>query len=133
VSAAPRIFKRDGSVDLPDAPENTDPAAFGSRAHVAPYTPNPMSHHSLLPYEPTMFERDWAPLNETLLGEWVREATKETSWDTQGGTRFTCTAFLFFGGCAWGPTPRVSIEELKRMRADPPMPRPLPSDPPAQP
>jgi hypothetical protein len=122
-----RLFHRDGSIDLPDGDtEAGDPAAFGSRKRVAPYSPDPMVHRSPLPYEPTMFERVWAPRDESLLGEWVRNATRSKSWDTQGGTRISCSAFLFFGGCGWGPTPRVSIEELKRMRADPPMPRPAP-------
>lgn len=130
-----RIFRRDGSIDLPDTdssgadPARRDPAAFGLRKRVAPYSPDPMVHRSPLPYAPTPFEPFWVPRDETLLGEWVRKATRSTSWETQGGTRISCTAFLFFGGCGWGPAPRVSIEELKRMRADPPMPRPAPSLP----
>ncbi len=123
------VFNRDGSVNLPDAEGEAaagDPAAFGRRARVPAYTPDPMAHRSPLPYEPTRFERDWTPQGESLLGEWVSRATVTKTWDTAGGTRITCSSFLFFGGCAWGPAPRVTIEELKRMRADPPMPRPSP-------
>lgn len=121
------LFHRDGSIDLPDTDHaGNDPAAFGPRKRMAPYSPDPMVHRSPLPYAPTKFEGMWAPRDESLLGEWVRNATRSKSWDTQGGTRISCSAFLFFGGCGWGPAPRVSIEELKRMRADPPMPRPAP-------
>lgn len=124
-----RLYKRDGSLSLPDADHEAiaqDPAAFGRRARAPAYTPDPMAHRSPLPYEPTRFERYWTPRDEDLLDEWVRRATRTTSWDTEGGTRITCSAFLFFGGCGWGPAPRVPIEELKRMRADPPLPRPSP-------
>ncbi|MBN8480420.1 MAG: hypothetical protein J0L88_02395 [Xanthomonadales bacterium] len=127
-----RVFNRDGSVNLPDADSTAvaaDPTAFGRRQRTPAYTPDPMAHRSPLPYEPTRFERDWAPRDESLLGEWLRRSTRTTSRDTRGGTRITCSAFLFFGGCGWGPAPRVTIEELKRMRADPPLPRPSPPRP----
>ena len=121
------LFERDGSIVLPD-PDSApgDPAAFGSRARVPAYTPNPMVHRSPLPYEPTRFEGYWAPADENLLGEWMRRATFTRSWDTRYGTRITCSVFVLFGGCGWGHTPRVSIEELRRMRVEPPMPRPSP-------
>ncbi|MEP6880881.1 MAG: hypothetical protein ABI866_02755, partial [Dokdonella sp.] len=93
------------------------------------YTPNPMAHQSPLPYQATPFDRYWKPDGETLLGEWVRKASKEASHDTKYGTRVTCKAFLFLMACGWGPTPRVSIEELKAMRADPPAPRNSADDP----
>lgn len=132
VSSPLRVFNLDGSVTLPDVEGEAaaaDPAAFGRRARASAYAPDPMAHRSPLPYEPTRFERDWTPQGESLLGEWVSRATVTKTWDTAGGTRITCSSFLFFGGCAWGPAPRVTIEELKRMRADPPMPRPSPLQP----
>lgn len=125
-----KIFRRDGSIVLPDPEGSRAITNFDSTRKIAPFTPNPMAHPSPLPYEPTMFEKDWAPLDETQLGAFVRKATATKSWDTEGGTRITCTSFLLFGGCGWGPAPRVTIEELKRMRVNPPMPRPLPSDEP---
>jgi len=125
-AATGRLFNRDGTIDLPTAPADADPAAFGSRKQVAPYTPDPMVHQSPLPYVPTLFERDWKPRDETLLDQWVRSATVTRTWDTRGGNRISCSVFLFIGGCGFGWAPRVTIEELRRMRADPPMPRPSP-------
>ena len=106
-----------------------DPALFGARKPLAEFRSNPMSHESPLPYQPTRFDRYWKPDDETLLGEWVRKASKESSYDTKYGTRINCKAFLFLMTCGWGPTPRVSIEELKEMRANPPAPRTSADDP----
>ncbi len=126
-----RLFRSDGSVFLPIEQGDPDPAAFGSRRKDAPFAVNPMTHRSPLPYTPTMFERDWDPHDDELMPlEWLKSAMVEKSWrkswDTRGGTRITCEFLLILGGCGWGPSPRVTIEELKRMRADPPMRR-LPS------
>ena len=127
IDSVSAIFDQRGRVILPAAVTD-DPAVFGSRKH-APFTPNPMAHQSPLPYKATPFDRYWKPDGETLLGEWVRKASKEASYDTKYGTRVTCKAFLFLMACGWGPTPRVSIEELKAMRADPPAPRNSADDP----
>jgi hypothetical protein len=122
------IFDKQGRVILPAAPGD-DPAVFGSRQHTPEYSPNPMAHESPLPYKTTPFDRYWKPDGETLLGEWVRKASKETTYDTIHGTRITCKAFLFLMACGWGPTPRVTIEELKAMRETPPAPRNSADDP----
>lgn len=126
------IFDHHGRVVLPDAVAD-DPAIFGSRKHALEYTENPMAHQSPLAYKSTSFDRYWTPDGETLLGEWVRKASKTSSHDTKHGTRITCGAFLFLISCGWGPTPRVSIEELKAMRAEPPAPRHSADDPYVQP
>lgn len=123
-----KLFRRDGSIVLPDLDASRATSDFDSRTKITPFAKNPMNHPSPLPYKPTMFEKDWAPLDETPLGALVRKATVSKTWDTEGGTRISCTSFLLFSGCGWGPTPRMPIEELKRMRANPPMPRPLPTD-----
>lgn len=124
----PALFDRNARVVLP-APPDPDPARFGSREHKPGYAPDPMVHTSPLPYKPTVFDRYWTPEGETLLGEWVRKASKESSYDTKHGTRITCKAFLFLMACGWGPTPRVSIDELRAMRVDPPGPRDTVDDP----
>jgi hypothetical protein len=122
------IFDKHGNVILPAAPDD-DPAVFGSRKRTPEYSPNPMAHASPLPYKKTPFDKYWKPDGETLLGEWVRKASKETTYDTIHGTRITCKAFLFLMACGWGPTPRVTIEELKAMRETPPAPRNSADDP----
>jgi hypothetical protein len=131
-NAATGIFDKEGRVILPAAAED-DPAVFGSRKHTPEFSPNPMAHPSPLPYKATPFDRYWKPDGETLLGEWVRKASKETVYDTKHGTRITCKAFLFMMACGWGPTPRVTIEELKAMRENPPLPRHSADDPYVQP
>jgi hypothetical protein len=131
-AAAKGIFDKQGRVILPAA-AGDDPAVFGSRKHTPEYAPNPMAHASPLPYKETPFDKYWKPDGETLLGEWVRKASKETTYDTIHGTRITCKAFLFMMACGWGPTPRVTIEELKAMRESPPLPRHSADDPYVQP
>lgn len=133
-----RLFHSDGSVLLPIEQDDPNPAAFGSRKREVPFAVNPMVHRSPLPYEPTMFEHVWdAQDDEPFLVEWIKNAVTETtwkkSWDTEGGTRITCGVILVVGGCSWGRSPRVTIEELKRMRADPPMRRLPPTDDEVQP
>lgn len=128
MDSLPELFDKQGRVVMP-AIAADDPAAFGARKPAPDYRPDPMSHESPLPYQPTRFDRDWKPDGETLLGEWVRKLSKESSYDTKYGTRVTCKAFLFLMACGWGPAPRMSIEELRAMRADPPAPRNSADDP----
>lgn len=129
----PGVFDRSGRVLLPQENGVGDRARFAAQAPAENYRPDPMAHLAPLPYKPTPFDKYWKPGDETLLGEWVRKATRKTVHDTRGGTRITCEAFLFFSACGWGPTPRVTIEELKAMRVVPPMPRNSADDPYLQP
>ncbi|SFN20211.1 hypothetical protein [Dokdonella immobilis] len=129
VRPVPGVFDRSGRVLLPKESGVGDPARFAAKVPEKTWRPDPMAHLSPLPYKPTPFDKYWKPADETLLGEWVRKATRKSVHDTRGGTRITCEAFLFFSACGWGPTPRVSIEELKAMRVVPPMPRRSADDP----
>jgi len=132
-SPVPGVFDRSGRVLLPQENAVGDAERFAAQAPPEDYRPDPMAHLAPLPYKPTRFDKYWKPDDETLLGEWVRKATRKTVYDTRGGTRITCEAFLFFSACGWGPTPRVTIEELKAMRVVPPMPRNSADDPYQQP
>jgi hypothetical protein len=132
--AAPlRLFNADGSVALsPDAlSEERRPAGKSTLRRSG----------TGIGYAPTRFESIWAPRDESLGDEAVRRSTFSHSWRLPGGTEIHCSVTLvlgMLGGCGWGRPPRLPIEELKRMRADPPMPRTKPADPqppqpPAQP
>jgi hypothetical protein len=123
------VFDSEGRVRLPDIAVVDAPRMLGQATQRDAAEPDPMRHQSPLPFEPTRFDRDWVSDDETLLGEWVRRLSKESSYDTKYGTRISCKAFLFLMACGWGPTPRVSIEELKGMRANPPLPRSTLEDP----
>ena len=92
-----------------------------------------MAHLAPLPYKPTPFDRYWKPDDETLLGEWVRKATRKTVYDTAAERASPAKPSCSSAACGWGPTPRVSIEELKAMRVAPPMPRNSADDPYLQP
>lgn len=123
--AAPlRLFNADGSVALPsDAlSEERRPAGKSTLRR----------NGNGIGYAPTRFEPIWAPRDESLGDEAVRRSTFSHSWRLPGGTEIHCSVTLvlgMLGGCGWGRPPRLPIEELKRMRADPPMPRTKPADP----
>lgn len=118
-----RLYDRTGSVLVPDMQKADGAAmAFPDRPRVAQQG-NPFVHRSPLPYTPTRLDKYWPSVRETLGGELVRKATVKKAWRTPWGTQVECAWMLFFGGCGWGPEPRATAEELKQMRADPPMPK----------
>ncbi len=123
------LLDRDGSALLPEQAGDETPAKFGLRPRSKSFARDPMVHQSPLPYVATPFDRYWVADDETLLDEWVRKASRQTTYDTVHGTRITCQFFLFLSACGWGPIPRVSIEELKAMRVSPPLPRNSADDP----
>jgi len=121
------LYDRSGSVLVPDMQKAEGaPTAFPDRPRVA-QEGNPFVHRSPLPYTPTRLDKYWPSVRETLGGELVRKATAKKVWRTPWGTQVECAWVLFFGGCGWGPEPRATAEELKQMRADPPMPRTPPA------
>lgn len=99
------------------------PRTFSNRPLREAGAPDPLAHRSPLPYAPTRFEKDWAPRDETLGGQWLREHTVSRTVDLPQGYQVRCVWMLILGGCGWGKAPQATIEELKAMRADPPMPR----------
>ncbi len=127
------LLDRGGSALLPEQAGDETPSKFGFRPRRRSFARDPMVHQSPLPYEATPFDRYWVADDETLLDEWVRKASKQTTYDTVHGTRITCQYFLFLSACGWGPIPRVSIEELRAMRVSPPLPRNSADDPYVQP
>lgn len=132
--AAPlNLLDRSGSALLPEQAADHDALKFGRRPRTDGTSRDPMVHQSPLAYHATPFDRYWVADDETLLDEWVRKASRQTSYDTVHGTRITCQVFLFLSACGWGPIPRVSIEELKAMRVSPPLPRHSADDPYVQP
>ena len=63
----------------------------------------------------------------------MREAVISKAWRTPWGTVIECKASLVLvglGGCGWGLAPRLTIDELKALRAPD---LPLPPKPPEQP
>ncbi|MEO8011894.1 MAG: hypothetical protein ABI650_09645, partial [Dokdonella sp.] len=86
-----------------------------------------MAQRSPLPYQPTLFEhvRD-AKDDEPFLVQWVKVAVTRKTLDNQ--VRLCARPWPLR---ARGP--RVTVEELKRMRADPPMRRPVAVDDGAEP
>lgn len=118
---APRWIERDGTPRLP-APVAA-PRTFSNRPLREAGAPDPLAHRSPLPYAPTRFEKDWAPRDETLGGQWLREHTVSRTVDLPQGYQVRCVWMLILGGCGWGKAPQATIEELKAMRADPPLPR----------
>lgn len=119
---APRFYDRDGQVRLPEAGAAPVETPFPQRP-IVPAEGNPFVHRNPLPYEPTRFDRYFPDVRETLGDELVRKATVKRGGRLPGGLYVECTWVLFFGGCAWGHPPTATIEELKAMRADPPMPK----------
>lgn len=121
--ALPGWVERDGSVRLPDAV--AAPRTFSNRPLREADAPNPLVHRDVLPYTPTRLEGVWAPRDETLGGEVLRRGTAEGKVNLPQGYQVRCVWMLIIGGCGWGKAPQASIDELKAMRADPPMPRSL--------
>jgi|GEM_PF-1549957 len=117
----PLWIERDGAPRLPASV--AAPRTFSNRPLREAGAPDPLAHRSPLPYAPTRFEKDWAPRDETLGGQWLREHTVSRTVDLPQGYQVRCMWMLILGGCGWGKAPQATIEELKAMRADPPMPR----------
>jgi hypothetical protein len=117
-----QLFDPDGHLRLPEsAPPAEGEVAFG--AH--PTQPaHAFARRNPLPYAPTYFEGAWVPGNESLGREVVRRTTFSHTWRTPWGTQIGCAVSLLAlaGGCGWGSAPTATIEELKAMRVDPPMP-----------
>jgi hypothetical protein len=124
-SSAPQFYGRDGQVRLPE--NAADAEAPFPQLPIIPTQGNPFVHRNPLPYEPTRFEKYFPSVRETLGDELVRKATVQRSARTPWGTQITCTWVLFFGACGWGPVPRATIEELKAMRVELPMPKTPPA------
>lgn len=119
---APQFYGRDGQVRLPDTKTAQGETPF-PQLPIVPTEGNPFVHRSPVPYEPTRFDKYFPDVRETLGGELVRKATVKRSGRLPWGTYVECAWVLFFGGCGWGTPPSATIEELKAMRADPPMPK----------
>ena len=119
----PDLFDPAGRVVLPTPvpAEPTDP--FSTTRRTPEFAANPLDHLDALPSRSTRFNRRWVPEGETLGGAFVRKATFEKHWDTRGGNRIQCAVVVIIPACLWGWIPRMPIEELQAMRADPPMPR----------
>ena len=117
------LFGIDGRVLIPQA-DSKD-----SRFPIAPATGDTLARRNVVPYAATYFEGAWVPRDETLGGEILRKTTSTRRWRTPWGTEIVCSAtwLLALGGCGWGFAPTAPIEELQRVRADPPMPRNAPS------
>jgi hypothetical protein len=119
------LYSPDGELRLPDNATSLEREEVGFNAH-APASGDPFARRNPVPYEPTRFESVWAPSRETLGQELIRKSFVTHTWLTPWGTQVTCSASFILGmlgGCTWGYAPTATIEELKAMRADPPMPR----------
>jgi hypothetical protein len=117
------LFDKAGRVILPDPGDGDRSASFSTLKQPPEFAANPLDHVAALPYRSTRFNRRWVPDGETLAGAFVRKATLEKHWDTRAGNRIQCAVVVIIPACLWGWIPRVPIEELQAMRADPPMPR----------
>lgn len=117
------LFDIDGRVLI--SPTDSSDGRFPTR----PATVDTLARRNVLPYAATHFEGAWVPRDETLGGEIVRRTTSTHTWRTPWGTEIVCSATWLFalGGCGWGFAPTAPIEELQRVRADPPMPRNAPA------
>ena len=118
-----RLYDPDGRVRLPeDVTPRTD-EEIGFSQHAFATAGDPFARRNPVPYEPTRFESVWAPSRETLGQEIVRNTTWTRTWRTPWGTEIGCSVsfLMLLGGCGWGFAPTATIEELKAMRADPPM------------
>jgi hypothetical protein len=123
--AAPlQLFGQDGSIRLPA--ESPGRKTFGALEG------RPLAHENPLPYEATRFDRMMPPVRESLGAELVRKTTWTRTWHTRSGTRIQCVTSLVMAGlgiCGWGVEPRATADELRAMRADPPLPgAPKPDD-----
>lgn len=117
-----RLFDVDGRVRLPGStPGDVSAVSAFPAGPLAVHDGDPFARRNPVPYEPTRFESVWAPRDETLGGELLRKITPERTFLTPWGTQITCAWLLVLGGCSWGYAPTATIEELQRMRADPPM------------
>jgi hypothetical protein len=126
--AAPlQLFGQDGAIRLPES-ETSAQKTFGVPEGKA------LAHDNPVPYEETRFDRMMPSIHESLGGELVRKTTYTHTWHTRLGTRITCMTSLVMAGlgiCGWGVEPRATADELRAMRADPPMPKePKPGDAP---
>ena len=119
----PDLFDPAGRVVLPkpSPAQPTDP--FATTRPAPGFAANPLDHFDALPFRGTRFNRRWVPEGETLGGAFVRKATFEKHWDTRGGNRIQCAVVVIIPACLWGWIPRMPIEDLQAMRADPPAPR----------
>ena len=135
----PRLFGLDGRVLLPEAGDGTH---SGSGMQEGSAHGDAFARTNPVPYTPTRFNSYWPDVRETLGEEIMRKTTIVYGWRTPWGTVVECKASLILlgiGGCGWGPAPRLTIEQLRAIRADPPpsplQPAPADTDPqsPAQP
>jgi hypothetical protein len=109
------LFDTTGRIILPESETALHESPTASTDRLARVNP--------LPYQPTRFDRYFPPVDETLGGEIVRKTTITQTWVTPWGTQVTCSSSLVLAMlviCDWRPAPRLSIEELQHMRADPP-------------
>ena len=114
-----QLFGRDGAIRLPDS------GSAGQKTFGAP-DGKPLAHDNPVPYEETRFDRMMPSIHESLGGELVRRTTYTHTWHTRWGTRIQCATSLVMAGlgiCGWGVEPRATADELRAMRADPPMPK----------
>ena len=117
-----RLFDVNGRVHLPGStPGDLSAVSAFPASPLAVHDGDPFARRNPVPYEPTRFESVWAPRDETLGGELLRKITLERTFLTPWGTQITCGWLMVLGGCSWGYAPTATIEELQRMRADPPM------------
>jgi len=117
-----RLFDVNGRVRLPGStPGDLSAISAFPASPLAVHDGDPFARRNTVPYEPTRFESVWAPRDETLGGELLRKLALERTFLTPWGTQVTCSWLLVLGGCSWGYAPTATIEELQRMRADPPM------------
>jgi hypothetical protein len=122
-TAIPKLVGLDGHILLPD--ESTEQnhgepeALAGHIVHGDPFArANPV------PYEPTRFDAYFPDVRESLGGEVIRKTTVSHAWYTPWGTMVECKASLILigiGVCTWGPAPRLTEEQLRALRADPPL------------
>ena len=114
-----QLFGQDGAVRLPES-------AAGDRKSFGVPEGKPLAHENPLPYDATRFDRMAPSVRESLGDEIVRRTTYTHTWTTRSGTRIQCATSLLMAGlglCGWGVAPRATAEELRAMRADPPMPK----------
>ncbi|GAP66656.1 putative cross-wall-targeting lipoprotein signal [Mizugakiibacter sediminis] len=95
----PRLFDAQGQPLVPQQPAAAPAPQFQARSFEAPRL---MQHDSPVKYAPTRFEQDWAPRDESLLGEAVRKSTLEKRLiKLPGGYAVKCALvpLALAGGC----------------------------------
>lgn len=125
----PRLVALDGRVYIPEM--DAAIAAEAARFPVKPAAPkagasNPFSHRSPVPYVATRFDSVWVPDGETLLGTFLRKLADKAVKKASGqvaGVQIDCVWILVVANCSWGLPPRLGIDDLKKLRADVPLPR----------